>query len=41
MPGNNLHIHKTVRHSIETILYLSIPILVFFAVLAMMLGKEH
>lgn len=35
-----IHLQKNQRNSLETILYMSIPILVFFAVLALMLNRR-
>lgn len=40
MATNALHLHKNQKNSLVSLLYLSIPILVFFAVLALMLGRK-
>lgn len=41
MMQNVLHLHKIEKSSLKTLLYLSVPILVFFAVLALMLGRPR
>ena len=40
MATGNVHLQKKEKNSIITLLYLFIPILVFFAVLALMLGQN-